>query len=146
MICARDLYLAGTADVFDRCRALCRKLGVPLTVAKVVVPREASLEAAARKTRYAVYARLRADFIVLAHNADDQAETLLLQLLRGTGVKGGSGRIAGNISWNGAPIALAGFAVMFVSGALLFDRGGGGPFGERLPTRLQIVCDSRRRV
>ena len=72
------------------CRALCRKLDVPLTVAKVVVPREASLEAAARKTRYAVYARLRADFIVLAHNADDQAETLLLQLLRGTGVKGGS--------------------------------------------------------
>ncbi len=72
------------------CRAYCRRLGVPLTVVKVVVPREASLEAAARNARYAAFAALPADFVVLAHNLDDQAETVLLQLLRGAGVKGAS--------------------------------------------------------
>jgi len=70
------------------CREYCRRLDIPLTVVKVTVPREASLEAAARKARYAAFAALPADFIVLAHNLDDQAETMLLQLLRGAGVKG----------------------------------------------------------
>src|SRR6187551_4005886 len=70
------------------CGAYCRQLGIGLTVVKVNVPRESSLEAAARNARYAVFARLPADFIALAHNLDDQAETVLLQLLRGAGVKG----------------------------------------------------------
>ncbi|MEO8442124.1 MAG: tRNA lysidine(34) synthetase TilS, partial [Betaproteobacteria bacterium] len=70
------------------CRGYCRQLGVPLTVVKVTVPRVASLEAAARTARYAAFAALPADCIVLAHNLDDQAETMLLQLLRGAGVKG----------------------------------------------------------
>ena len=70
------------------CRGYCRQLGVPLTVVKVTVPRVASLEAAARTARYAAFAALPADFVVLAHNLDDQAETMLLQLLRGAGVKG----------------------------------------------------------
>ena len=70
------------------CGAYCRQLGIGLTVVKVNVPREASLEAAARNARYAVFARLPADFVALAHNLDDQAETVLLQLLRGAGVKG----------------------------------------------------------
>src|SRR5258706_12107857 len=70
------------------CRGYCRQLGVPLTVVKVIVPRVASLEAAARTARYAAFAALAADFVVLAHNLDDQAETMLLQLLRGAGVKG----------------------------------------------------------
>lgn len=70
------------------CREYCRRLGVPLTVVKVNVPRVASLEASARKARYAAFAALPADFIALAHNLDDQAETVLLQLLRGAGVKG----------------------------------------------------------
>ncbi len=72
------------------CRAYCRRLGVALTVVKVKVPREASLEAAARRARYAAFATLPADFVALAHNLDDQAETVLLQLLRGAGVKGAS--------------------------------------------------------
>jgi tRNA(Ile)-lysidine synthase len=72
------------------CRAYCRQLGVPLTVAKVNVVREASLEGAARKARYAVFAQVPADFMVLAHNLDDQAETVLMQILRGAGVKGAS--------------------------------------------------------
>jgi tRNA(Ile)-lysidine synthase len=70
------------------CRAYCRQLGVALTVVKVEVPRTASLEAAARDARYAAFAALPADFVALAHNLDDQAETVLLQLLRGAGVKG----------------------------------------------------------
>ena len=70
------------------CRAYCKRLGVALTVVKVQVPRTASIEAAARDARYAAFAALPADFVALAHNLDDQAETVLLQLLRGAGVKG----------------------------------------------------------
>lgn len=70
------------------CRRLCRERGIPLTVKKVVVRRGNSTEAAARDARYEVYRGCRADVIVLAHNQDDQAETVLLNLLRGAGVKG----------------------------------------------------------
>ena len=72
------------------CRAYCKKLGVALTVVKVSVAHESSLEAAARNARYAAFAALPAHFIALAHNLDDQSETVLLQLLRGAGVKGAS--------------------------------------------------------
>jgi tRNA(Ile)-lysidine synthase len=70
------------------CRALCRAWKIPLMVVKVSVERGNSLEAAARTARYRVFAQQRTDFVALAHNRDDQAETLLLQLLRGAGVKG----------------------------------------------------------
>ncbi|MBI4195324.1 MAG: tRNA lysidine(34) synthetase TilS [Betaproteobacteria bacterium] len=70
------------------CREACRARDVPLRTVKVVVPRGDSVEAAARAARYDVFHRLRADFVVLAHTQNDQAETVLLQLLRGAGVKG----------------------------------------------------------
>jgi tRNA(Ile)-lysidine synthase len=72
------------------CRATCRRLGVPLSVRKVVVDPHAGLgiEAAARLQRQQVFASLRADWIALAHHRDDQAETVLLQLLRGAGLRG----------------------------------------------------------
>jgi tRNA(Ile)-lysidine synthase len=70
------------------CRRLCRELGVSLRVVKVHVPRGNSTEAAARAARYAVFAGSGADALLLAHNRDDQAETLLLQLLRGAGPRG----------------------------------------------------------
>ncbi|MCX7141815.1 MAG: tRNA lysidine(34) synthetase TilS [Proteobacteria bacterium] len=76
----------------DFCARKCKRLGIALDVQLVdVAPyRAEGLEAAARRARYAVYARQEADFIVLAQHLDDQAETLLLQLLRGAGVKGGA--------------------------------------------------------
>ena len=72
------------------CAAACRERGVPLTVSRVVVARRGgeSLEAAARAARYAAFAALDVDGVALAHHADDQAETLLLQLMRGAGPHG----------------------------------------------------------
>ena len=72
------------------CRVLCRDHAIPLKVKKVEVKKGDSLEAAARAARYAVYAGVKCAAIALAHNQDDQVETLLLQLLRGSGVKGAS--------------------------------------------------------
>ncbi len=70
------------------CRRLCRARGIPFQSEKVRVRRGDSVEAAARAARYAVFARQDCDYVVLAHHRDDQVETLLLQLLRGAGVKG----------------------------------------------------------
>ena len=74
------------------CARLCRRWGVPLTVRRVKVQRSGKgLEAAARAARYEVFAAIDAQAVVLAHNLDDQAETVLLNLLRGAGVRGASG-------------------------------------------------------
>lgn len=73
------------------CAGLCAHRGIPLLVERVdIAPlRDAhGIEAAARKLRHAALARQDCDFVALAHHADDQAETLLLQLLRGAGIKG----------------------------------------------------------
>lgn len=83
--------LSPHADAWaDFCADFCRALDVPLRVERVHVERDGShgLEAAARQARYRVYAGLTADFVVLAHQQDDQAETVLFNLLRGTGVAG----------------------------------------------------------
>jgi tRNA(Ile)-lysidine synthase len=71
------------------CRHLCEASGVPLTVQRVrVVPDGDGRESAARDARFRVFAKTRCDFLALAHHVDDQAETLLLRLLRGAGAKG----------------------------------------------------------
>jgi tRNA(Ile)-lysidine synthase len=70
------------------CRRICRARGVPFRSVTVTVPRGDNLEAKARAARYEVFARQPCDYIVLAQHQDDQVETLLLQLLRGAGVKG----------------------------------------------------------
>ncbi len=75
------------------CARRCKALGIPLAAHSVDLQpyRSEGLEAAARRARYEVFAKQEhADFIVLAQHLDDQAETLLLQLLRGAGVKGGA--------------------------------------------------------
>lgn len=85
--------LSPNADAWSRfCAALCRRWSVPLAIRRVKVSRAGrGLEAAAREARYAAYRRLRADAIALGHQLDDQAETVLLNLLRGAGLAGASG-------------------------------------------------------
>jgi tRNA(Ile)-lysidine synthase len=74
------------------CRSLARKLHVPLKVltTKVERSRGASLEAAARDARYSLLAAALhpGEILLTAHHSDDQLETVLLQLLRGSGLPG----------------------------------------------------------
>lgn len=72
------------------CNHLCKQYDVPLRVERVDISplRDMGVEAAARKLRHEALMRQPVDFVALAHHQDDQAETLLLQLLRGAGVKG----------------------------------------------------------
>lgn len=72
------------------CARTCHDLGVPLTVRRVTVPAGTGvgLEASARRVRHRAFADCPADWILLAHHADDQAETILHNLLRGAGVRG----------------------------------------------------------
>jgi tRNA(Ile)-lysidine synthase len=76
-------------------RALAARLGVPADVTPVTVPAGGSLEARARDVRYAALeaaaARLGATRIALGHTADDQAETVLMRVLDGAGLRGLAG-------------------------------------------------------
>jgi tRNA(Ile)-lysidine synthase len=86
--------LSANADAWaDFCENICSKLNIPLTISKVKVNKNSGLgvEATAREVRYKALLASEADFICLAHHQDDQAETLLLQLARGAGVKGLAG-------------------------------------------------------
>ena len=83
--------LSKNADKWVKfCEKLCRTLSIPLDVHYVKLPQKKSLgiEGEARRLRYEKLLQSKSDLIVLAHHEDDQAETFLLQLIRGAGVKG----------------------------------------------------------
>src|SRR3954471_4602908 len=98
--------LSPNADAWTGfCRSFCKRLKVPLSVRRVSLRRAGKgLEAAAREARYEAFKKDKADVIALAHNLDDQAETVLMNLLRGAGARGASGmaehsRLAGKVLW-----------------------------------------------
>ncbi len=80
--------------------ALCRRLELPCHIRRLTVDRSgtgesSSLQARAREARYRLFrevvVELGADRVALGHTADDQAETVLLRMLRGTGLRGLAG-------------------------------------------------------
>ena len=84
----------------DFCRRFCDELGIDFHIESIDVKehsqaKKLNLQEAARELRYDVFESaalmMGADKIALAHNADDQAETVLMRLLRGAGRKGLSG-------------------------------------------------------
>ncbi|MBO6576548.1 MAG: tRNA lysidine(34) synthetase TilS [Rhodothermales bacterium] len=75
--------------------AVARALGVPFDLRRVDVPVQGSPQAAARHARYGALADAAAEHgafhVVTAHHLEDQAETVLLNLFRGTGPDGLAG-------------------------------------------------------
>lgn len=86
--------LSPNADAWaEFCSDYCQKLAVPLTIRHVTLDASSGygLEASARAVRYAAYAECVGDCLLLAQHRGDQAETVLFNLLRGTGVTGAAG-------------------------------------------------------
>lgn len=97
---------------------LCRKLEIPLTNSRLEIERTSEgLETDARRARYEFLQktaeRLGCRYLALAHHRDDQAETILYRILRGTGVAGLAGM---------APCRPLSFAVTIVRPLLSFSR------------------------
>ena len=86
------------ADADERfVKSTCRKLEVPFFVERVNVPQLVketgmSEEEAGRQARYDIFGKylkkMNADKISIAHHLNDHSETILLNLFRGTGIKG----------------------------------------------------------
>jgi tRNA(Ile)-lysidine synthase len=86
-------HLSPNSDQWQQhCIDTCHNLAIPLNICEIILSpdTEKSPEELARQARYqAIYERLDdGDVLLTAHHKDDQAETLLLQLLRGGGPRG----------------------------------------------------------
>lgn len=97
-----NFHLRGEESNRDEqfCVDLCRKMGIPLSrihfdTQEYAQLHKVSIEMAARELRYRYFAQLaqdlEADGICVAHHRDDNVETLLLNLLRGSGIDGLAG-------------------------------------------------------
>lgn len=79
-------------DWEQHCRTVCDELQVDLIICKLEIKqmKGESLEEVARELRYQAFANVmdEGNVLLTAHHQDDQAETVLLQLLRGAGLKG----------------------------------------------------------
>jgi tRNA(Ile)-lysidine synthase len=86
---------SGNADDWEvHCREICDELGVGYSMLHIQVETSGDgWEAAARAARYQAFEQFTSadDLLLLAHHLDDQVETILFRLFRGTGLKGMAG-------------------------------------------------------
>jgi tRNA(Ile)-lysidine synthase len=92
----------GSAEVAATAADQLRQRDIEARIVKVTVGRAGGMEAAARKARYAAL-REHGDLILLGHTLDDQAETVLLGLGRGSGPRSIAGMRALDPPW-GRPL------------------------------------------
>ena len=87
--------LSANADAWaDFCVDYCQSLSIPLSVRRVTVElKGGGLEQAARAARYEAFLETGANCLLLAQHRGDQAETVLYNLLRGTGLTGLAGML-----------------------------------------------------
>ena len=80
-------------DWLNFCKQKCKLLDIEFDAVKVKINKKGSLgiEGEARELRYEAIKKKQKDIVALGHHQNDQAETLMLQLLRGSGLKGLAG-------------------------------------------------------
>lgn len=91
---------------FVHCQKICQDWGVACQTFQLALTVSSNIENSARQARYQAFASLMQPHacVVTAHHQDDQAETLLLHVVRGTGIKGLSGIAACSRFYSGAMI------------------------------------------
>lgn len=97
--------LSANSDIWqEHCEDICLELGVDIICKTVSIKnRGTGIEDAAREARYGIFEKLlkKNDLLILAHHADDQIETMLFRLFRGSGIKGMSGMPISRLLGNG---------------------------------------------
>lgn len=72
------------------CENICKQMNIPFTAKYIQISSQSNIEECAREARYEVFSQFVGvnDCLLLAHHEDDRAETILLNLFRGSGVEG----------------------------------------------------------
>lgn len=87
-------HLQAQANIWQQfCADLCKQLSVDFSSTEVEISTQSGVENAAREARYRAFEKTLSagEILLLAHHRDDQMETLLLRLMRGSGSRGLSG-------------------------------------------------------